>query len=205
MGSELVGDGLVLASRRLQAAASRVSTATTTASRTQAISSLYDFPTNDPELHGDRGRRLRLSGDIRYLGDPATASCRSADRTRSSCAATATWAVSLNVGGGINTSSGKPLDADGREPELWQQVRGEIPETARGAGIDTDRRLRDAHAVRKPGRHAGGLHAESCPRSRRVTLLADVFNLFNQRRVTSYDQNTQLDQRTGGPGLRQAD
>ena len=27
---------------------------------------------------------------------------------------------------------------------------------------------------------------------RRVTFLADIFNVFNQRRTTNYDQNTQL-------------
>jgi hypothetical protein len=33
----------------------------------------------------------------------------------------------------------------------------------------------------------------------RVTFVADIFNLFNERRVTSYDQNTQLAYPTPNP------
>ena len=34
---------------------------------------------------------------------------------------------------------------------------------------------------------------------RRVTFLADVFNLFNERRITYYSQNTQLDNNVTNP------
>ena len=51
------------------------------------ITSLYDFPTNDPSYTAIGVPQFGYRGDIRFLGD-RTASCRSIGRTRSSCSAT---------------------------------------------------------------------------------------------------------------------
>ena len=70
--------------------------------------------------------------------------------------------------------------------------KGEIPEAARGTGIDTV----DGFVTRSPFESQVDVQAAytlKLSAQRRVTFLADVFNLFNQRRVLSYNQNTQLD------------
>jgi hypothetical protein len=74
---------------------------------------------------------------------------------------------------------------------------GEIPETARGSGIQTI----DGFKKRTPFESQVDLQASWALRmgSRRITFLADAFNLFNQRRITNYDQNTQLGASTPNP------
>ena len=50
------------------AAISKASSATTTASRIPGISSLYDYPTNDPTYTSIGGPQFGYTGDIRFLG-----------------------------------------------------------------------------------------------------------------------------------------
>jgi len=96
----------------------------------------------------------------------------------------------LNVGVNINLSSGKPLTAMAANPNYTS--RGEIPEEARGAGIQTI----DGFMERTPFQSQVDLQASYNLRlgggRRRLTLLGEVFNLFNEKRVLVYDQNTQL-------------
>ena len=70
---------------------------------------------------------------------------------------------------------------------------GEIPVAPRGSGIQTV----DGFKERTPFESQFDIQASYAVRmagERRVTFLADVFNLFNQRRVTNYNQNTQQEQ-----------
>jgi Carboxypeptidase regulatory-like domain/TonB dependent receptor-like, beta-barrel/TonB-dependent Receptor Plug Domain len=152
------------------------------------ISSLYDFPTNDPSYTAIGGRVYGYPGDIRYLG--ANNGILPLDRPHQiKLYGNRAWSSGLNIGGGINLSSGKPLTPMAANPNYGSS--GEIPEAARGTGIDTV----DGFAKRTPFESQVDMQASYTLRTssrRRVTLLADVFNLFNQLRVTSYDQNTQL-------------
>ena len=153
------------------------------------ISSLYDFPTNDPSYTAIGGRQFGYPGDIRYLGTSDGA--LPLDRPQQiKLYGNRTWAGGLNVGGGINMSSGKPLTPMAANPNYGS--KGEIPEAARGTGIETI----DGFKERTPFESQVDVQASyalKMSETRRVTFLADVFNLFNQRRVTGYNQNTQLD------------
>jgi len=152
------------------------------------ISSLYDFPTNDPSYTSIGGKVYGYPGDIRYLG--SSNGILPLDRPHQvKLYGNRNWSSGLNIGGGINLASGKPLTPMAANPNYGSS--GEIPEAARGTGIDTV----DGFATRTPFESQVDIQAAYTLRAssqRRVTLLADVFNLFNQRRVTSYDQNTQL-------------
>jgi hypothetical protein len=75
---------------------------------------------------------------------------------------------------------------------------GEIPTAPRGSGIQTI----DGFMKRSPFESQFDLQAAYAVRmagERRVTFLADVFNLFNQRRILYYSQNTQLDNNVTNP------
>src|SRR6185436_9279164 len=150
------------------------------------ISSLYDFPTNDPSYTSIGGGRFGFPGDIRFLGDKN--GILPLDRPHQvKLYGNRAWG-GLNIGAGLNLSSGKPLTPMAANPNYGSA--GEIPEAPRGSGIQTidgfEKRTPFESQVDLQASYALGLTG-----SRRVTLLADVFNLFNQRRVTSYDQNTQ--------------
>ena len=89
----------------------------------------------------------------------------------------------------MNLSSGKPLTGMAANPNYGSN--GEIPVTARGAGIQTI----DGFKKRTPFESQVDLQAAyslGAVGGRRATLLADIFNLFNERRVLNYNQNTQL-------------
>jgi hypothetical protein len=156
------------------------------------ISSLYDFPTNDPSyapFYAAQG-----SGDIRFLG--AHNGILPLDRPHQiKLYANRVWG-GFNLGTGVNLSSGKPLTAMAANPNYGS--KGEIPVTARGAGIQTI----DGFMKRTPFESQVDLQASYALRmagERRVTLLADIFNLFNERRTLNYNQNTQLDNGPADP------
>jgi hypothetical protein len=150
------------------------------------ITSLYDFPTNDPSyapFYASLG-----GGDIRFLGDKN--GILPLDRPHQvKLYGNYSWPMGLNLGGGVNLSSGKPFTPMAANPNYGSQ--GEITAAPRGSGIQTI----DGFMKRSPFESQVDLQASYAVRmngERRVTFLADVFNVFNQRRVTSYDQNTQL-------------
>ena len=149
------------------------------------ISSLYDFPTNDPSYAPFYA--ASQSGDIRFLGDKN--GILPLDRPHQiKFYANRTWG-GFNVGTGVNLSSGKPLTGMAANPNYGSN--GEIPVTARGAGIQTI----DGFKKRTPFESQVDLQAAyslGAVGGRRATLLADIFNLFNERRVLNYNQNTQL-------------
>jgi hypothetical protein len=149
------------------------------------ISSLYDFPTNDPSYAPFYA--AQHSGDIRFLGDHN--GILPLDRPHQvKLYANRTWG-GFNLGTGVNLSSGKPLTPMAANPNYGSS--GEIPVAARGTGIQTI----DGFKKRTPFESQVDLQAAYALRmagERRVTLLADIFNLFNERRVLNYNQNTQL-------------
>jgi len=151
------------------------------------ISSLYDFPTNDPSYTTVGTPRFGYPGDIRFLGDKN--GILPLDRPHQVKLYANRGFGGFNVGTGVNLSSGKPLTRMAANPNYGSN--GEIPEDPRGTGITTI----DGFKKRTPFESQVDLQAAYALRSagaRRVTLLADIFNLFNQRRTLNYDQNTQL-------------
>ena len=165
------------------------------------ISSLYDFPTNDPSYTAIGVPQFGYPGDIRFLGDPD--GILPLDRPHQvKLYGNYTWAMGLNLGAGINLSSGRPLTPMAANPNYGSD--GEIPEAPRGTGIQTI----DGFMKRTPFESQVDLQASWAIRTmgtRSVTFVADLFNAFNQRRVIGYDQNTAVGQRRAKPGLRQAD
>jgi hypothetical protein len=158
-----------------------------------AISSLYDFPTNDPSYKA--AYAALDAGDIRFLGDKN--GILPLDRPHQvKVYGNYAWASGLNIGTGINLSSGKPFTPMAANPNYGSD--GEIPVSARGSGIQTI----DGFKKRSPFETQIDLQASYALRmaaERRITFLADIFNLFNGRRVLSYEQNTQLDNNVTNP------
>jgi hypothetical protein len=153
------------------------------------ISSLYDFPTNDPSYTSIGVPQFGYTGDIRFLGDPN--GILPLDRPHQvKLYGNYAWASGLNVGGGLNLSSGRPFTPMASNPNYGSD--GEIPVSARGTGIQTI----DGFMTRSPFESQVDLqtsYALKMAGERRVTFIAEFFNLFNERRVTYYDQNTQND------------
>jgi len=154
------------------------------------ISSLYDFPTNDPTYT----TFFPGAGDIRFLGQSGILPL---DRPHSiKLYGNRVWG-GLNIGGNISLNSGKPLTPMAANPVYDSD--GEIPVAARGTGIQT---VADSFRKRTPFESQIDLQASYTlmrASNRRVTFVADVFNLLNLRRVTGYDQDTQLDASTDNP------
>ena len=84
-------------------------------------------------------------------------------------------------------SSGQPLTALAANPDY--DSPGEIPETPRGAGIQTV----DGFKERTPIESSVDFHADYAIRfgGQRVQLIADIFNLFNRQGVVNYDNWTE--------------
>jgi outer membrane receptor protein involved in Fe transport len=157
-----------------------------------AISSLYDFPTNDPTYTSFFGA---AAGDIRLLGDPN--GILPLDRPHKiKLYGNYSLKNGVNLGANLRLNSGKPLTPMAANPVY--DSAGEIPVTARGTGIQTI----DGFMTRTPFESQLDFQASwayHMTGNRRLTLMADFFNIFNNRQVIGYDQNTQLDASTPSP------
>jgi hypothetical protein len=147
-----------------------------------AISSVFDFPTNDPsyvetaDLHGGLG-------DIRYLGCSLGCGILPNERPHQlKVYGNYVWRA-VNVGVGMNAGSGRSLTALAANPVYTNA--GEIPMTIRGAGFETV----DGFRKRTPAEFTLDLHADYGVNAgpRRLLLIADVFNVFNRRVALDYD------------------
>jgi hypothetical protein len=159
------------------------------------ITSLYDFPTNDPSYTAIGVPQFGYRGDIRFLGDPQ--GTLPLDRPHQFKAfGNYVFPIGVNVGAGVNVSSGAPLTPLAAHPNYTNG--GEIPEAARGAGFQTI----DGFKTRTPVVSRVDAQASyRVPLSRAVhlTLLGDVFNVFDARTTLMYDQWTQLTGPTPNP------
>jgi Carboxypeptidase regulatory-like domain/TonB dependent receptor/TonB-dependent Receptor Plug Domain len=149
-----------------------------------AITSLFDFPTNDPS-YTELGGPLGYRGDIRYLG--CSLGCGDAilpnDRPHQfKLFGTYTWR-DVNFGLGVITGSGRSLTNMAANPNY--DSSGEIPVNVRGSGIDTV----DGFRERAPMDLQVDFHTDYTVRaySRRFVVSADMFNLFNRREPDNYD------------------
>jgi hypothetical protein len=156
-----------------------------------AISSLYDFPTNDPTYVAN----FPGAGDIRLLGDPN--GILPLDRPHQvKLYGNYTFGMGLNLGANVLLSSGRPLTPMAANPNY--DSPGEIPVAPRGTGIQTI----DGFMERTPFESQLDLQAAwslKISGARKLTFTADAFNLFNERRITGYDQDTQLSAGTANP------
>jgi outer membrane receptor protein involved in Fe transport len=152
------------------------------------ITSLYDFPTNDPSYTAIGGAQFGYPGDIRFLGvlgqGPLPLDRPHQIKLYGNFAATDDFGVGL----AFNASSGKPLTPLASNPNYHNG--GEIPLGPRGSGIETI----DGFRTRTPFEYQVDAQASYNLRfgDRRITLLADAFNLFNLRRTIDYNAWTDL-------------
>jgi hypothetical protein len=148
------------------------------------ITSLYDFPTNDPSYTAIGVPQFGYSGDIRYLGDLGSGPLPLDRPHQVKLYGSYQLHMGLNLAAGVNMSSGKPLTAFAASPVY--QNGGEIPMTPRGDGFQTS----DGLLTRTPFTTTVDGHASYTLKlggRRDIQLVADVFNLFNRQTVTDYN------------------
>jgi hypothetical protein len=160
-----------------------------------AITSLFDFPVNDPSYTAIGGPQEGFRGDIRFLGAMGAGPLPN-DRThQGKVYGNYTFDMGLNLGLGLFVSSGSPLTALAANPAY--DSPGEIPETPRGEGFETV----DGFKTRTPVESTVDFHLDyRLPLgTQRLVLLADVFNLFDQQTVISYDNYTEQSFHSANP------
>jgi hypothetical protein len=154
-----------------------------------ALSSLFDFPTNDPSYTQIGVPQFGYRGDIRYQGTTLGQGPLPNDRTHQlKIYGTRTWR-DLTMGLAFRAGSGQPLTALAANP-LYDEPY-EIPETLRGAGFVTA----DGPRSRAPAEVLLDLHLDYRIRlgaGRRLVLVADVFNVLDDRDPVSYDAGTEV-------------
>jgi len=152
------------------------------------ISSLYDFPTSDPTYTSIGARQFSYTGDIRFLGDAN--GILPLDRPHQAKVFTNyAFPMGLNLGVSLNVGSGKPLTPLASNPSYTNS--GEIPTGPRGSGVQSV----DGFKTRTPVQSQVDFQAAYLLKvggGRQVSLMADIFNLFNQQIVLDYDNYTDL-------------
>jgi hypothetical protein len=152
------------------------------------ITSLYDFPTSDPSYRAIGAPQFGYRGDIRYLGALGEGPLPLDRPHQVKIYGSYALPFGVNVGTGIDLSSGKPLTPLAANPSY--RTAGEIPEGPRGSGFETI----DGFRTRTPFFSEVNLHVDYALRlggARRLTLIGDLFNLFNQQTVLDYDNFTE--------------
>jgi hypothetical protein len=160
-----------------------------------SITSLFDYPTNDPSYAAVGGPQLGFRGDIRFLGDTLGRGVLPNDRTHQLKLYGTYSFSSLNLGVGFNAGSGRALTALAANPSYTNA--GEIPETIRGGGIDTKAVAGcdgcGGFKKRTPFETTLDAHVDYTLKfgNQKILLLADVFNVLNRREPTDYDTATE--------------
>ena len=153
------------------------------------ITSLFDFPTNDPSYTEIGVPQFGFRGDIRFLGPLGAGPLPLDRRHQFKVFGNYLAPVGVNFGLGFNAFSGTPLTAFAANPVY--DTPGEIPETPRGAGFETV----DGFRERTPWLTTVDVHADygfDVGNNRRLVVLGDVFNLFNRREPVDYDNYTEF-------------
>jgi hypothetical protein len=159
------------------------------------ISSLYDYPTNDPTYTAIGAPLFGYGGDIRLLGAAGNGPLP-LDRTHSvKLYGTYAFDLGLNLSIGLDLQSGAPLTALAAHPVY--DDGGEIPLTARGAGFETSNGLQTRTPWTKPVNAGASYNLKVGGRN--LLLVGDVFNVFNTQTILEY--NTFSDLRFGVPNL----
>jgi len=162
------------------------------------ITSLYDFPTNDPSYTAIGVPEFGYRGDIRYLGSLGAGPLPLDRPHQAKFFGNYAFNFGLNIGAGVNLSSGTPLTPLAANPSY--QNGGEIPEAPRGSGIQTV----DGFKTRTPFLSEFSAHADYSLRlggKERLIFLMDVFNLLDQKTVLNYDTWTETTFKAPNPNF----
>ena len=152
------------------------------------ITSLFDFPTNDPTYTSIGVPEFGFRGDIRFLGALGEGPLPNDRPHQVKLYGTYAFDNGLSLGVGFNVGSGKPLTPFAANPAY--DSAGEIPEAPRGSGIETVdgfKERTDAEANLNFNASYSIYFGEQ-----RLVLIADLFNLFNNQYATEYVQDTEL-------------
>jgi len=152
------------------------------------ITSLFDFPTNDPSYTAIGVPQFGYRGDVRFQGALGEGPLPLDRPHQVKVFGNYQFPIGINVGTGISLSSGKPLTALAAHPVYGNS--GEIPEGPRGSGFETI----DGFKTRTPFTYNAAVHIDyglKIGKAQRIVVLADVFNLFNAQRALDYDPDTQ--------------
>jgi hypothetical protein len=167
------------------------------------ITSLFDFPTNDPSYTAIGVPLFGYRGDVRLLGALGQGPLPLDRPHQVKLFGSYTFTMGLDVGIGVSLTSGKPLTALAAHPVYGNG--GEIPEGPRGSGFPTI----DGFTTRTPFQYDVALHADyglKLHKQQQIVLVADVFNVFNvfnAQRVLDYDPDTQTSFPVANPDFGQ--
>ena len=153
------------------------------------ITSLFDFPSNDPSYTAIGVPEFGFRGDVRFLGKLGEGPLPLDRQHQFKVYGNYTFNFGLNAALGLQMSSGKPLTPLAANPNINYQNGGEIPECARGCGFETI----DGFKQRTPFLTDVSAHVDYGLRfgTNRIVLLADIFNLFDTQTVLDYDNFTE--------------
>jgi hypothetical protein len=152
------------------------------------ISSLYDYPTNDPSYVAIGVPQFGYSGDLRLLGTAGNGPLP-LDRTHDiKVYGNYVFPMGLNLSLGLELESGAPLTAFAAHPVY--DDGGEIPLTVRGAGFQTSDGFRTRTPWTKPVN--AGASYDLRVRGANLVLVADAFNVFNSQTILQYDDFSEL-------------
>jgi hypothetical protein len=152
------------------------------------ISSLYDYPTNDPTYTTIGVPKFGYTGDIRNLGAAGDGPLP-LDRTHDiKLYGTYAFPIGLNVSLGLEVESGAPLTGFAAHPIY--DGGGEIPLSVRGAGFQTSTGFQTRTPWTKPVNAGASYNVKLGGRN--LLLIADVFNVFNTQTVLDYDSFSEL-------------
>jgi hypothetical protein len=164
------------------------------------ISSLYDYPTNDPSYTAVGVPVFGYTGDIRFLGNAGNGPLP-LDRTHDvKVFGTYAFKMGLNVSAGLEVESGAPLTAFAAHPIYGGG--GEIPLTVRGAGFETSDGFRTRTPWTKP--LSAGAAYDLHVGAGKLRLSADVFDVFNTQTVLDYNSFSELGFNTPNPDFGRA-
>jgi hypothetical protein len=150
-----------------------------------AITSLFDFPIDDPSYTSIGGPEFGFKGDIRYQGCVLGCGALPNDRTHQLKLYGNYTFRSLNLALGLNAGSGRPLTGLFANPVYGSVV--DIPDNVRGSGIQT---ATDGFRTRTKFEFVVDVRVDytfKIAKQQRLILSADVFNLLNSQNPTAYD------------------
>ena len=163
------------------------------------ITSLFDFPTNDPSYTTIGVPQFGYSGDVRFLGGLGAGPLPLDRPHQFKAFGNYSFDMGLNLGLGLLITSGKPLTSLAANPVY--DSPGEIPLTARGAGFETVDRIPDADAGRVRHQHPRRLPFEALrsPAHRRARGCLQPVQPTDRARLRSEHRD---DLSCAEPGLR---
>ncbi len=153
---------------------------------TPALTSIFDFPPNDPSYTEIGVPEYGFRGDIRHLADGGLLPNDRPHQLK--VYGSYLFDFGLGLGASVFGGSGRPLTPMAANP-VYSRA-GEIPEAPRAGGLVTE----DGFARRTPVQWTvdGHMDYNFAVGGNRLVLLLDVFNIFDSQGVLTYDQNTEV-------------